>query len=225
MGIRLVLLGPPGAGKGTQAQFLTARLGIPKISTGDMLRAAGDQGTKVGLEAKQYIDHGRLVPDDLIIRLVEERLLKPDVAKGYLLDGFPRTVPQAESLQGWLGGRGEAIQAAVDLKVPDEEIVERISNRRVCAACQETYHLTMKPARVREVCNLCGAKLVQREDDRAELVRERLHIYHERTEPVLGYYRNHGMLIEINGLQPVADVTEAIVSALAQRNGRHRDGQ
>lgn len=215
--MRLVLLGPPGAGKGTQGQYLTERLGIPKISTGDMLRDAAEAGTPVGVEAKTYTDQGRLVPDQLIIDLVKDCLARPDVAPAYLLDGFPRTVAQAEALEAWLHQQGEELDAVVDLKVDEQIIVNRISNRRVCPSCHETYHLTSRPPRQPETCDVCGTKLTLRDDDRAEVVRERLRIYHDRTEPVTAFYRSRGLLIEIDGDRPVAEVTESIIQAIEAR--------
>lgn len=215
--MRLVLLGPPGAGKGTQAQYLTARLNIPKISTGDMLRDAAETGSAVGLEAKTYTDRGRLAPDEMILDMVAERLQQPDVLCGYLLDGFPRTVNQAEQFSQWLRQQNQALDAVVDLRVPDEVIVERISLRRVCADCHDSYHLAQRPPKVPDVCDHCGQPLVLRDDDRAELVRERLRIYHERTEPLVDFYQNRGLLIEMDGDRPVAEVTENIVKALRVR--------
>lgn len=215
--MRLVLLGPPGAGKGTQGQYLTERLGIPKISTGDMLRDGAVAGTAVGVEAKAFTDRGRLVPDELILDLVKKRLREPDAANGYLLDGFPRTVTQAEALEEWLGEQGKRLDAVVDLRVDDELIVHRISDRRVCSICHETYHAVSRPPAKAETCDLCGRPLVQREDDRAELVRERLRIYHERTEPVTSFYSQRGLLIAIPGDRPVKEVTEAIIRAIEER--------
>jgi adenylate kinase len=214
--MRLVLLGPPGAGKGTQAQYLVERLNIPKISTGDMLRDAAEQRTPVGLEAKKYTDQGRLVPDEIVLELVKERLKEPDAQAGYLLDGFPRTVPQARAFRRWLEEHGHRLDAVVDIEVGDDEIVGRISNRRVCPRCGEIYHLQSRPPKVDEICDVCGRKLVQRDDDRPEPIRERLRVYHERTEPVLEYYSKHGQLIRINGERPVAEVTETIINALKQ---------
>jgi adenylate kinase len=219
--MRLVLLGPPGAGKGTQAQYLTEILRIPKISTGEMLRDAAEKGTTVGLEGKRYTDQGLLVPDDVIVRMVIERLQQPNAAHGYLLDGFPRTVAQAQSFDAWLRDHGQAVTAAIDIQVRNDEIVERISCRRVCPSCHETYHLLSRPPKVDEICDACGHKLAQRDDDRAELVRERLRVYHERTEPVLAYYRAQNLLIPIHGERPVAEVTQAIIQAL----GRQENGQ
>jgi adenylate kinase len=219
--MRLVLVGPPGAGKGTQAQYLTERLGIPKISTGDMLREAADRGTEVGLRAQAFTDEGQLAPDDMILTLVDERLRAPDAARGYLLDGFPRTVYQAERFEEWLAAHGQQLDAVVDLRVPDEEIVRRISYRRVCPACRETYHLVNRPTRVEGVCDACGASLTQRADDRAEVVRERLRVYHQRTHPVLQFYRDRGLVRIIEGTQSVEAVTGAILAAVrdAPREG------
>ncbi len=215
--MRLVLLGPPGAGKGTQGQVLTEQLGIPRISTGDMLRDAADTGSEVGVEAKRFTDQGRLVPDEMILRLVEQRLKASDAQAGYLLDGFPRTVNQAERFSEWLTAHHQTLDAVVDLRVADEIIVGRISDRRVCPACHETYHMTSRPPREDELCDVCGAGLVQRDDDRAELVRERLHIYHERTEPLTNYYADRNLLIAIQGDRPVGEVTQAIIAALQAR--------
>ncbi|MFN3648631.1 MAG: adenylate kinase [Armatimonadota bacterium] len=214
--MRLVLLGPPGAGKGTQAQFLTQRLGIPKISTGEMLRDAAEQGTILGVEAKKLTDQGRLVPDEVVLEMVSERLQQPDAAHGYLLDGFPRTVNQAERFKEWIRSRGEGLDAVVDLRVPDEEIVRRISLRRVCAHCHESYHLCHRAPKQPDICDECGSPLVLRDDDRPEVVRERLRVYHERTEPLREYYRDEGLLIELDGTRPVAEVTDSILRALRQ---------
>ena len=218
--MRLVLLGPPGAGKGTQAQLLTERLGIPQISTGDMLRDAAELRTPVGLEAKEFTDQGRLVPDELVVSLVIDRLRQPDAQQGYLLDGFPRTVPQAGDFERWLGEHGQALDAVIDLRVDEDQIVSRISNRRVCPACHETYHLVSRCARVDEICDACGHALVQRDDDRAELVRERLRVYHERTEPVTAYYAARDLLVPVDGDRPVSTVYEAILAVLRDPPGR-----
>lgn len=215
--MRLVLLGPPGAGKGTQAQFLTGRLAIPKISTGEMLRQAADRGTPLGVQAQRYISRGELVPDDLVVSLVEERLQEPDVAAGFLLDGFPRTLNQAETLDEWLASRRQELNAVVDLQVPDDVIVDRLAYRVVCSVCQAPYHLLIRPPRTPGVCDVCGSPLEQRADDPAGLVRERLRVYHERTAPVTDYYRDRGLLVEVDGELPVPQVTDVIVRELTAR--------
>ena len=225
--MRLVLLGPPGAGKGTQAHYLTERLSIPKISTGDMLRDAADDGTRVGLEGKQFYAKGRLVPDEMVLDLVKARLRDDDTHGGYLLDWFPRTVFQAQSFDQWLDEHGQRLTAVVDIRVPDDEIVQRISSRRVCPPCHESYHLVSRPPRVAEVCDVCGHELCQREDDRPEVVRERLRIYHERTEPVLNYYCDQDLVVAIDGERPVPEVTQTIIAALETEHAaapvdRHR---
>lgn len=217
--MRLVLLGPPGAGKGTQSQLLTERLCIPKISTGEMLREAAERGTAVGLAAKVFTARGQLVPDATVLELVQERLQRSDARGGYLLDGFPRTVDQAEAFDHWLAEHRQALNAAIDLQVSSERIVERISNRRVCPNCHETYHLLARPPRQHELCDECGTALAQRDDDRAEVVRARLEVYLQRTEPVLGYYRRQGLLTAIPGDQPVDCVTAAILDVLHRRRG------
>lgn len=212
--MRLVLVGPPGAGKGTQAQLLTERLGIPKISTGEMLRDAAEAGTALGLEAKRLTDQGLLAPDSMILQMVRVRLTQPDAVRGYLLDGFPRTVAQAEGLEAFLLVQGQKLDAVINLEVSEGVIVERISCRRVCPNCHESYHLISRPPKVDETCDSCGTKLVQRADDRSEVVRERLRVYRERTEPVLDFYRGRGLVHGVNGTLPVNDVTETILHIL-----------
>lgn len=221
--MRLVLLGPPGAGKGTQARFLTGLLSIPKVSTGDMLRASAEAGAKDGLDAKRFTDQGLLVPDEMVLALVKERLSCDDMAGGFLLDGFPRTVRQAEEFEVWLEQCGVRLNAVVNLVVPDEEIVERISQRRMCASCQETYHLITHTPTVAGQCDRCGGRLIQRDDDRAELVRERLRVYHERTEPLIQFYGQRGLLIPIDGMQPVAEVTSALLAQLGGKTEVHSE--
>ncbi len=215
--MRLILLGPPGAGKGTQAKLLVTQLRIPKISTGDMLRSAAEDGTHLGLEGKRYTDQGHLVPDDLIIQLVQECLCSEKANDGYLLDGFPRTVRQAEALETILATRRQSLDAVVNLRVPDEEIIGRISSRRICSSCGRSYHLELFPPRQSGVCDDCGTALEQRDDDEVETVRERLRVYHERTEPLIDHYRQRSLLREIDGTRSVDEVTAAIVDILAQR--------
>ncbi|MBM3458662.1 MAG: adenylate kinase [Armatimonadetes bacterium] len=213
--MRLVLLGPPGAGKGTQGHILTERLGIPKISTGEMLREAVARGDEVGLQAKNYTDQGLLVPDVVVVALVQQRLANPDCANGFLLDGFPRNVSQAAALDRCLARHLPPLHAVLDIQVPPEVIVERISNRRVCPGCVErSYHLTQAPPQRPGVCDDCGSKLVQRDDDRAEVVRARLQTYHEQTAPLTEFYRARGLLVAVDGMRPVKEVTETILTAL-----------
>lgn len=185
--MNIIFLGPPGAGKGTQAQLLTKELGIPQISTGDMLRKAMREGTKTGLEAKRYVESGGLVPDDVVIAIVKERLAEDDCKNGYMLDGFPRTVYQAEELSKFA-----TIDVAVDLDLPDEVIVQRLSGRRVCPNCNATYHISQLGGST--VCKNCGAEVIQRKDDSEETIRNRLKVYTEQTAPLIDYYRQKGIL-------------------------------
>ena len=185
--MNIIFLGPPGAGKGTQAQLLTKELGIPQISTGDMLRKAMREGTKTGLEAKRYVESGGLVPDDVVIAIVKERLAEDDCKNGYMLDGFPRTVFQAEEL-----AKFAKIDVAVDLDLPDEVIVQRLSGRRVCPNCNATYHISQLGGST--VCKNCGAEVIQRKDDSEETIRNRLKVYTEQTAPLIDYYRQKGIL-------------------------------
>jgi adenylate kinase len=212
--MRLVLVGPPGAGKGTQAQLLVERLGIPKISTGEMLRDSAEAGTALGLEAKRLTDQGLLAPDSMILQMVRVRLTQPDTRNGYLLDGFPRTVTQAEGLEAFMMVQGQRLNAVIQLDVDEDVIVERISCRRVCPNCHESYHLHARPPKVDEICDVCGTKLVQRDDDRSDVVRERLRVYRDRTEPVLGFYRTRGLVHKVDGTMQVRDVTETILRIL-----------
>jgi adenylate kinase len=218
--MNLVLLGPPGAGKGTQAVALARQYGIPKISTGDILREVAQRGGELGRRVADYIDHGQMVPDDLVLGLVWERLEQADAREGFLLDGFPRNVAQAEALDQFLSmhavGRAEpgkyprAITAVLDLEVDQEELIRRLSGRRVCTQCGSSYHLVSRPPQVPNRCDLDGAPLKQRIDDHPEAIRERLRLYHQRTEPVLDYYRAKGLLHPIDGEQPVGEVTRQI---------------
>ena len=219
--MRIVLLGPPGAGKGTQAQYLTQRLHIPKISTGEMLRDEAERGTPLGQEAKRFTDQGHLVPDNVIIDMVEERLKRPDADNGYLLDGFPRTITQARSFDRALFQQGVRLDGVVDIQVPDEEIVRRISSRLVCPCCHRAYHLIDRPPLREGRCDDDGCELTQRGDDSAETVRERLRVYRQRTEPVLEWYGAKDKLIQIPGMGPVTEVTDNILNALAERRTRH----
>ena len=214
--MRIILLGAPGAGKGTQAQFLSRHFGIPQISTGDMLRAAIAEGSELGKEAQKYMDAGQLVPDEVIIGLVRERITQPDCASGFLLDGFPRTVAQADALKT----AGIDIDAVIEIDVPDEVIVERLSGRRVHPASGRTYHIKYNPPKQDGVDDETGEPLIQREDDRPETVRERLAVYHRQTAPLIDYYRRESeqnpspRYIRIDGTQPIEAVEQAILRAL-----------
>ena len=209
--MKLIFLGPPGAGKGTQAAIVSKELGIPSISTGDMLRAAVKEGTKVGLEAKSFMDAGKLVPDAVIIGIVDERLAKPDCAKGYILDGVPRTLAQAEALEK----AGISFDHVISLEVRDEAIVERMSGRRVCAKCGTPFHVVNNPPKAEGVCDACGGELIQRADDKAETVRHRLEVYHEETEPLKSFYEARGVLDLVPGdLGTIEETTAAIMKVL-----------
>ena len=214
--MKFILLGAPGAGKGTQAQFLTKEFNIPQISTGDMLRAAIKAQTPMGKMAKEFMDAGKLVTDEIIIGLVKDRIAEPDCANGFLLDGFPRTVPQADALKG----AGVEIDAVIEIDVPDSEIVNRMAGRRVHPASGRTYHITYNPPKVENKDNDTGDDLIQREDDKAEVVLDRLKVYHEQTAPLIGYYKAEAekndqlKYIQVDGTQPIDSVEKSILSAL-----------
>ncbi len=208
--MNIILLGAPGAGKGTQAEIITDRLGIPSISTGNILREAVKNQTKAGLDAKSYMDSGKLVPDEVVIAVLKDRIAQPDCQKGFILDGFPRTVPQAKALDEM----GVEIQKAIDIDVPDAVIEQRVTGRRVCESCGASYHIVNKPSKVADVCDRCGGKLIIRKDDRPETVKDRLSVYHEQTEPLKGYYAEAGKLVSIDGTQEIGLITEKILKAL-----------
>ena len=208
--MKLILLGAPGAGKGTQAEIISERLSVPTISTGNIIRAALKAQTEMGVKAKEFIDKGLLVPDDVVIGIVRDRLKEDDCKNGFILDGFPRTVPQAQALDDM----GIEIDKVIDIHVPDEKIVQRLSGRRVCGGCGASYHLLYKKPEKDGVCNLCGAQLVQRTDDREETVLERLKIYHEQTEPLVEYYRKKNKLVVVEGQEDVSDTTALTLKAL-----------
>ena len=208
--MKLILLGAPGAGKGTQAEILSARLSIPTISTGNILRAAIKEGTPTGLEAKSYMDAGRLVPDSVIIGIVAERLGQPDCAGGFILDGVPRTIGQAEALDA----AGVAFDKVLSIEISDGEIEERMSGRRVCQGCGAPYHVKAKPPKQEGVCDSCGGQLVQREDDKAETVRKRLEIYHADTEPLKGFYEGKGILVPVANQDTIEGTSKVIMEAL-----------
>ena len=197
--LNVILLGAPGAGKGTQAERIVARYGLPHISTGEMLRAALEAGTEMGLAAKRFMDAGELVPDEVVIGVVRDRLAEPDAAHGFLLDGFPRTIEQAERLDAMLAEAGRAVSHAVLIEVPEDELVQRISGRRSCAGCGKLYNVTFDPPRADDVCDVCGAALLQRADDNEETVRNRLAVYRRQTAPLVSYYAERGVLGEAHG--------------------------
>ena len=212
--MRLILLGPPGAGKGTQAKLLTVRLGAPQISTGDILRQAVADGTELGREAKSFMDRGALVPDDVVIGIIEERLRKPDCAKGYLLDGFPRTLRQAQALSQTLTALHASLDRVLSVEVPEEELVKRLAGRRVCRGCGQMYHVDANPARQPGVCDRCGEALYQRDDDKEETIRHRLRVYQEQTEPLVAYYGKLGLLARIDGRGKIEEIFTRILQGL-----------
>lgn len=208
--MKLILLGAPGAGKGTQAEILSRKLDIPTISTGNILRAAMKNGTPVGKKAKEYVESGKLVPDDVIIGIVEERLSEPDCKNGYILDGMPRTIPQAEALEQ----RGIGIDWAVSIEISDETIIERMAGRRTCKNCGATYHIVNIPPKVPGVCDICGGELTVRKDDAPETVKARLEVYHKETEPLKAFYAAKGILKSVDNQPSVEGTTKAIEKAL-----------
>lgn len=212
--MRIIMLGAPGAGKGTQAKKIADRWQIPHISTGDIFRANIKEGTKIGQEAKKYIVQGLLVPDELVVDLVVDRLKQVDCEKGYVLDGFPRTISQSESLDASLLRMNKRIDYALDIDVPDENIIKRMSGRRVCVSCGASYHITSIPTRVEGICDQCGGNLIIRGDDKAETVTRRLNVYHEQTKPLIEYYTEKGMLYKVDGTQKMEDVFQTIVEIL-----------
>ncbi|MCI4454187.1 MAG: adenylate kinase [Thermodesulfobacterium sp.] len=212
--MNIVFLGPPGAGKGTQAKILIERYGIPQISTGDMLREHRAKGTELGKKAQEYMDKGQLVPDEIILGMVKERLSQPDCQKGFILDGFPRTVAQAEALDKLLSEMGKKLDFALALIVPDDLLVERLTGRRTCKNCGMMYHIKYKPPKVEGKCDVCGGELYQRPDDNEETVRNRLKVYHEQTAPLIEYYKNKGILREIDGSKSIEEITQQIISIL-----------
>ena len=212
--MKLILLGAPGAGKGTQAEILCEKLNIPTISTGNILRAAVKNGTPTGLKAKAYMDAGDLVPDEVIIGIIQERLAEPDCAGGYILDGVPRTIAQAEAIEH----AGIVFDAVVSIEVPDKTIEERMGGRRVCESCGASYHITAVPPKKEGVCDKCGGKLVQRQDDAPETVRARLRLYHQETEPLKAFYEKRGLLKLVENQTTVEDTTQAILRALGRED-------
>ncbi len=212
--MKIIMLGAPGAGKGTQAKKIADKYQIPHISTGDIFRANLKEGTELGKKAKEYMDQGLLVPDELTLELIMDRFKNPDCAGGYVLDGFPRTIPQAEALTKALEEKGESIDFAINVEVPDENIVNRMSGRRACLACGATYHIVHIPTKVEGICDRCGKELVLRDDDKPETVKKRLGVYHDQTQPLIEYYTSQNKLAEVDGTQEMEAVFQNIVKIL-----------
>ena len=212
--MKIIMLGAPGAGKGTQAKKIAAKYGIPHISTGDIFRANIKNGTELGKKAKTYMDQGLLVPDELVVDLVVDRVSQDDCTKGYVLDGFPRTIPQAEALDKALEAKGQKMDYAIDVDVPDENIVKRMGGRRACVKCGATYHVVFAAPKTEGVCDTCGEDLVLRDDDKPETVQKRLEIYHDQTHPLIEYYEKKGVLHTVDGTQTMEDVFKNITDIL-----------
>ncbi|HIV16794.1 MAG TPA: adenylate kinase [Candidatus Alectryocaccobium stercorigallinarum] len=215
--MKIIMLGAPGAGKGTQAKLISEHYNIPHISTGDIFRENIKNGTELGKKAKEYMDKGLLVPDELTCDLVVDRISKPDAANGYILDGFPRTIAQADVLTSALKKRGEAIDYAIDIEVADDFIVQRMSGRRACLNCGATYHIQYAAPKKEGVCDKCGNELVLRDDDKPETVKKRLEVYHAQTQPLIEYYTNAGVLYEFDGTAEIDDIFESIKKLLGER--------
>lgn len=214
--MKIIMLGAPGAGKGTQAKRIAEKYGVPHISTGDIFRMNIKNGTELGEKAKTYMDKGMLVPDELVVDLVVDRVAKDDAKNGYVLDGFPRTIPQAEALDKALEAIDEKVDYAVNVEVPDENIVNRMAGRRACVSCGATYHLVHIPTKVEGICDTCNSELILREDDKPETVQKRLEIYHEQTQPLIEYYTKKNILVEVDGTKDMAEVFNAIVKVLGE---------
>ena len=212
--MKIIMLGAPGAGKGTQAKKIAAKYSIPHVSTGDIFRANIKNGTELGKKAKTYMDQGLLVPDELTCDLVVDRIQQDDAKNGYVLDGFPRTIPQAEALDKALAELGQKMDYAIDVNVPDENIVKRMGGRRACVGCGATYHLVYAPTKTEGICDVCGKELVLRDDDKPETVQKRLNVYHEQTQPLIDYYTKAGILKTVDGTVDINDVFAAIVEIL-----------
>jgi adenylate kinase len=213
--LNLILIGPPGAGKGTQAERLAEDFGLPYYATGDILRDAVKQDTELGKKAKKFMNNGDLVPDDLIIEVILDRVDSDEAADGFLLDGFPRTVPQAEALEKGLASRGRELTAALLIDVPDEEVIKRLSGRRICSKNQHVYHVEFNPPKNEGVCDMDGSKLIQRDDDKPETVKKRLEVYHEQTEPLIKWYEDKGLLRRFDGTRSPDEVNDHIRATLA----------
>lgn len=212
--MKIIMLGAPGAGKGTQAKQIAKKFSIPHISTGDIFRANIKENTELGKRAKEYMDQGMLVPDSLTLELIMDRFQNPDCANGYVLDGFPRTIPQAEALTEALAKNGERVDFAINVEVPDESIVNRMSGRRACLGCGATYHIKYNAPSKENICDTCGAELVLRDDDKPETVLKRLSVYHDQTQPLIDYYKKEGVLREVDGTKDMKEVFDDILAIL-----------
>lgn len=212
--MKIIMLGAPGAGKGTQAKMIAEKYSIPHISTGDIFRANIKNGTELGKKAKSYMDKGQLVPDELTLDLIMDRFKEDDCKNGYVLDGFPRTIPQAEALDAALKAKGEKVDFAIDVDVPDENIVRRMGGRRACVGCGATYHVVYSPTKTEGICDKCGEMLIVRDDDKPETVLNRLEVYHNQTQPLIDYYNEQGILKSVDGTVDMKDVFNAIVEIL-----------
>lgn len=212
--MKIIMLGAPGAGKGTQAKMIAEKYGIPHVSTGDIFRANIKNGTELGMEAKKYMDEGKLVPDELTVKILLDRVAQADCANGYVLDGFPRTIPQAEVLDQALTELNDAIDFAINVDVPDENIINRMSGRRACLACGATYHIKHVPPKTEGICDRCGKELVLRDDDKPETVKNRLNVYHEQTQPLIDFYTEKNVLKTVDGTVDMMDVFQAIKGIL-----------
>ena len=214
--MKIIMLGAPGAGKGTQAKMIAEKCGIPHISTGDIFRANIKNGTELGAKAKEYMDKGLLVPDELVCDLVVDRIQQADYEKGYILDGFPRTIPQAEALENALNAIEQKLDYAIDIDVPDENIINRMSGRRACVGCGATYHVLFNPTKVEGKCDVCGESLILRDDDKPETVKKRLDVYHTQTQPLIDFYTERKVLVEVDGTQSMDKVFDDIMKILGE---------
>lgn len=214
--MKIIMLGAPGAGKGTQAKMIAEKCGIPHISTGDIFRANIKNGTELGAKAKEYMDKGLLVPNELVCDLVVDRIQQADCEKGYILDGFPRTIPQAEALENALNAIEQKLDYAIDIDVPDENIINRMSGRRACVGCGATYHVLFNPTKVEGKCDVCGESLILRDDDKPETVKKRLDVYHTQTQPLIDFYTERKVLVEVDGTQSMDKVFDDIMKILGE---------
>lgn len=214
--MKIIMLGAPGAGKGTQALKIAEKYCIPHISTGDIFRANIKNETELGIKAKAYIDKGQLVPDELVIDLIINRVKESDCEKGYILDGFPRTIPQAEEFDKALDENGEEINCVIDIEVPDEDIIRRMSGRRTCPECGATYHIEYNPTKIEDICDCCGKKIVLRDDDKPQTVKKRLAVYHEQTQPLRDYYEAGNKILKVDGTRSINEIFESIIEVLGE---------